>query len=126
MLAAHAALTGSSGGAEGVRDRGMLESAVARPRSAFGGQDLYPTLAEKAAALCHSLVLNHPFIDGNKRIGHAMLEALLLANGSEIVAEVGEAEATILSLAAGTCSLEDLTEWVRLHTQPAPPTGSSP
>lgn len=60
-----------SGGASGIRDLGALESAVAQPHASFGGQDLYPDLITKAAALCFSLVMNHPFVDGNKRVGHA-------------------------------------------------------
>lgn len=60
-----------SGGSAGLRDLGGLESALAQPRMTFGGTDLYPTLPEKAAALCFSIVLNHPFVDGNKRVGYA-------------------------------------------------------
>jgi death-on-curing protein len=57
------------GGSAGLRDRGALEAALARPQMTFGGEDLYPDVASKAAALMHSLVMNHPFVDGNKRVG---------------------------------------------------------
>lgn len=102
-----------SGGSAGVRDRGALDSAVAQPRMTFGGQDLYPTLAEKAAALGFSLVKNHPFVDGNKRIGHAAVEVFLVLNGHEIAAEVDEQEQVILGLASGSRSRAKFTEWLR-------------
>jgi death-on-curing protein len=69
-----------------------LESATAQPRKTFGGEDLYPDLPAKAAALAFSLINNHPLVDGNKRIGHAALETLLVLNGFELDAGVDEAE----------------------------------
>jgi death-on-curing protein len=104
------------GGASGIRDLGALESAIAQPRQSFGGQDLYPDLTSKAAALCFSLVLNHPFVDGNKRIGHAAMETSLIINGSELRAPVDEQERIILDLAAGNLSREDFVEWMARHT----------
>lgn len=71
VLDLHRRVMEQSGGATGLRDLGMLESAVAQPRQTFAGVDLYPSLAAKAAALGFSLIQNHPFVDGNKRIGHA-------------------------------------------------------
>ena len=68
VISLHSLLISQSGGSSGLRDRGALESAVAQPEASFGGQDLYPDLASKAAAFCHSLIQNHPFIDGNKRV----------------------------------------------------------
>ena len=79
VLELHRLTLEQSGGLSGVRDFGGLDSAVAQPRMTFGGQDLYPNLPEKAAALGFSLVCNHPFVDGNKRIGHAALETFLVA-----------------------------------------------
>ncbi len=84
----------------------------------FGGEDLYPTLLEKAAALGFSLIMNHPFVDGNKRIGHAALETFLLLNGMEIKAPVDEQEATILSLAAGEIDRGCFLEWLRSRSVP--------
>jgi len=101
-----------SGGADGIRDRGGLESAVAQPAMTFSGQDLYPTLVEKAAAICFSLVMNHPFIDGNKRAGHFAMETFLLLNGKEIAATVDEQEQIILRLAAGEIERDELSEWL--------------
>jgi len=72
VIRLHAAVVADTGGAKGVRDLGALESAVAQPRMTMGGVNLYGTIEEKAAALCYSLVLNHPFEDGNKRIGHGL------------------------------------------------------
>jgi death-on-curing protein len=116
ILDLHERLLADSGGASGVRDLGAIESAVAQPHAAFGGQDLYPDLVAKAAALCFSLVMNHPFIDGNKRIGHAAMETFLLLNGHEIDCDVDEQERVILQLAAGDLSRNAFSEWVRLHT----------
>ena len=77
----------------------------------FGGRDLYPTLSEKAAALGFSIIRNHPFIDGNKRIGHATMEVFLILNGYEIDASVEDAEGVILQLASGDMGREELTAW---------------
>lgn len=71
VLALHRALLEASGGADGLRDLGLLESALAQPRASFGGIDLHASLAAKAAALGFCLALNHPFVDGNKRVAHA-------------------------------------------------------
>ena len=79
-------------------------------RAAAGGEDLHPTLAEKAAALGYSLVSNHAFIDGNKRIGHKAMETFLILNGFEISAPIDEAEQTVLRLATGELAHEG---WVR-------------
>lgn len=68
VISLHCLLIAQSGGSSGLRDRGALESAVAQPEAGFGGEELYPDLASKAAALGHSLIQNHPFVDGNKRV----------------------------------------------------------
>ncbi len=107
------------GGSSGLRDLEAVESAVAQPRMTFGGADLYPTLVEKAAALCFSLVKNHPFVDGNKRVGHAVMETFLVLNGLEIDASIDEQEQLMLSVAAGQLSREALVEWVRGHVREA-------
>src|SRR5579864_4580893 len=72
----HRAILEQTGGAGGIRDLGLLDSALAQPKATFGGSDLHATVVDKAAALCVSLVQNHPFVDGNKRIGHATMETL--------------------------------------------------
>jgi death-on-curing protein len=102
-----------------------LEAAVALPRQTFGGADLYPTLAEKATALSFALIQNHPFADGNKRVGHAAMAVFLRLNGYGLVATVDEAEAAILGVAAGRWSQADLLVCVErhLHPLPTPPAG---
>lgn len=115
-LELHERLIASSGGAIGIRDLGALESAVSQPHASFGGQDLYPDVMAKAAALCFSLVMNHPFLDGNKRVGHAAMETFLLLNGFEINSEVDEQEKIVLSLAAGQFDRNDFVLWLREHT----------
>jgi death-on-curing protein len=88
VLQLHRRILEQSGGASGIRDLGLLESVLAQPRMTFGGEDLYPTLLEKAATLGFSIILNHPFIDGNKRTGHAATETFLVLNGMAINASV--------------------------------------
>jgi death-on-curing protein len=104
-----------SGGSTGLRDIGGLESAIAQPRMTFEGKDLYPTIIDKAGALCFSLVQNHPFIDGNKRLGHAAMEVFLLLNGYEIQADVDDQEALILGVASGQVSRDGLAIWLTEH-----------
>jgi death on curing protein len=82
------------------------------------GSDLFPTLAEKAAALCFSLVGNHPFVDGNKRVGHAATETFLVLNGAEIDAGLDEQEQIMLDLAAGRINRGQLADWLRQHLTP--------
>ena len=121
LVELHRRLIVQSGGADSIRDLGLAESALAQPQMSFGGEELYPTLADKAAALCFSLVMNHPFVDGNKRIGHAAMETLLVLNGFEMSADVDDAESTILRLAAGELERPDFNDWVAQHIVPAEP-----
>lgn len=107
-----------TGGLEGVRDLGGLESAVAQPQMTFGGKDLYPCLPTKAAALGFSLVCNHPFLDGNKRVGHLAMETFLVLNRQELTAGVDEQERIIIRLAAGELSHEEVAEWIRSRIGP--------
>jgi death-on-curing protein len=103
------------GGAMGVRDLDALESAIAQPRMAFSGQELYPTIVEKASALGFSLVMNHPFVDGNKRTAHAAMETFLVLNGFEIQGSVEEQEKLILQLAAGELKRDEFRAWIGAH-----------
>lgn len=114
----HRRLLEATGGAAGIRDLGALESALAQPKMTLAGSDLYPTLAEKAAALCFSLVGNHPFVDGNKRVGHAAMETFLVLNGAEIDASLDEQERVMLDLAAGRLDRGQLADWLRQHLKP--------
>ena len=109
----HEAQLSAFGGASGLRDRGALEAAIARPAMTFGGEDLYPDAATKGAALMHSLVLNHPFVDGNKRTGAAAAEFFLERNGATLDADDEEMEQLTVSVAAGRVTVEALAIWFR-------------
>ncbi|MFK7972392.1 MAG: type II toxin-antitoxin system death-on-curing family toxin [Bacteroidia bacterium] len=115
VLAIHRNLILESGGANGLRDQRILKSCVETPFMTFGGEDLYPTLIDKAASLGFSLIANHPFVDGNKRIGHAAMEIFLKLNGRVIDASVDEQEALILGIASGEINREIFTNWLRKH-----------
>jgi death on curing protein len=120
VLAVHARVVETSGGSPGMRDFGGLESAVAQPQMTFGGVDLYRGVARKASALAHSLISNHPFIDGNKRVGHAAMEVMLMLNGYEISANVDEQEEIVLAVASGTLSRDAFADWVDQHVVVSP------
>ena len=120
VLELHRLALEQSGGLAGVRDLGGLESALAQPQMTFGGQDLYPSLADKAAALGFSLVCNHAFVDGNKRVGHAAMETFLVLNGWELAADIDEQEQIILQMAAGHLTREEFAIWVQSHMQQRP------
>jgi death-on-curing protein len=114
----HRRLLEATGGPLGIRDLGALESALAQPRMTLAGSDVYPALVDKAAALCFSLVGNHPFVDGNKRVGHAAMETFLVLNGAEIDASLDEQERVMLDLAAGRVDRGQLADWLRQHLKP--------
>lgn len=115
VIMIHEQLIKETGGASGLRDEGMLESALNTPFQTFGGEDVYPSLQQKAARLCLGLVKNHPFVDGNKRIGaHAMLVFLAL-NGIELQHSQEELSDIILQVAAGEIEIKDLLNWILLH-----------
>ena len=115
VLDLHRLVIAQTGGAEPVLDLRALESPIAQPRATFEGRDLHPALADKAAALCNSIILNHPFLDGNKRVGHAAMEIFLMLNGYEVRASLEESERIILDLASGQVTREELGEWLKQH-----------
>ena len=112
VLRLHTFVIFRSGGSSGLRDRALLEPAVAQPHMTFGGRDLYASPVEKAATIGFTLVSNHAFVDGNKRIGHAAMETFLVLNGKQIVASVDEQEAVVTSVAAGKMDRADFTRWL--------------
>lgn len=118
VVALHRRLIATTGGARGIRDLGGLGSALAQPRASFGGDDLYSGVVEKAVALGFALVMGHPFVDGNKRTGHAAMETFLVLNGYELNAPVDEQERVMLELAAGELAREGFLDWVRTHAVP--------
>ena len=112
-LAAHAEQLAEHGGAEGVRDAGALESAMARSRNlAEYGE---PDIAALAAAYAFGIARNHPFVDGNKRTAAVIAETFLSVNGHELAATDAELVVAILALAAGELSEDELADWFRQH-----------
>jgi death-on-curing protein len=117
VLFIHARLIAETGGEHGIRDLGLLLSAVARPGGTFDGDELYPDLYRKAAALMESLINNHPFVDGNKRTGIASAAMFLRINGYRLTASSEEVESFVLSIARGEGSVEIIAEWLNLNTK---------
>lgn len=115
VLTLHRQLIQQTGGSDGVRDSNLLDSALRNPFQSFGGKELYPTLQAKAARLGYGLIKNHAMIDGNKRLGaHAMLVFLVL-NGVELMYTQKELYETILAVADGSQTYEDLLTWIIDH-----------
>jgi len=117
VLELHGLLTRRFGGSSGLRDRGALEAAVARPQMTFGGEDLYADVEAKAAAIFHSLVLNHPLVDGNKRAGAATAELFLSLNDVDLTAEDEELVDITFAVARGEVSAEALAIWLRQRSR---------
>jgi len=115
VLLLHQLMAQATGGSIGVRDDGLLESALESCFATFDGQELYPTKIEKAAKLGYSLVSNHAFIDGNKRIGIYVMLTFLEINGIKISAENQDIVNIGLSLANGTMKYQDLVDWLKIH-----------
>ena len=111
----HTQLIQTTGGSDGIRDVGLLESALESPFQSYGGEELYPSIQAKAARLCYGLVKNHAMIDGNKRIGcHAMLVFLAL-NGYEMVYTQKELSDLILDVAEDRKQQKDILHWLLVH-----------
>ncbi len=119
VVALHQEQLARYGGATGLRDRSGLESAVARPAMTFGGEDLYADIGSKAAALMHSLALNHPFLDGNKRVAAHAAIVFVELNGYEFLATPGELVAITLAVAEGKVQAEALAIWFRQRLRAA-------
>jgi death-on-curing protein len=116
VLAIHDEQLAEHGGQAGVRDRGLLESALSRPQNQFAyGEHVLPRLA---ASYALGISRNHPFLDGNKRASLAVAELFLVLNGSELTATDAECVTTFLHLAAGDLTEDQLTEWIAGHTAP--------
>ena len=115
ILMLHQQLVEQTGGSDGIRDEGLLDSALSAPFQSFDNTDAYPSLQQKAARLCFGLVKNHPFVDGNKRIGaHAML-VFLAVNGVELTYTQTELSDIILQVAASEKEYADLLDWLIRH-----------
>lgn len=117
VLFMHARLIAETGGEHGVLNLGLLQSAVARPQASFDGQDLYPDLFSKAAALLESLIGNHAFVDGNKRTAITSTGLFLRINGYRLTADNQEIVNFTLQCAQGLISLEQVQTWLKSHSQ---------
>ena len=117
VLTLHKSLIDNFGGSHGVRDRPLLESALARPFQTFDGAELYPSIFEKAAALVESILINHPFIDGNKRTGYGLFRIYLGLYGFEISASMENRYELIINIASGTLKFEGIVLWLQQHTK---------
>lgn len=107
-----------SGGTAGLRDEGLLESAVYRPQASFGGQELYPDLFSKAAALGHSLINNHAFVDGNKRVGFEAMRLMLRLNGYDLRASTDAKFEFVLGVATKRITEQDMADWLNARSKP--------
>lgn len=115
VLSLHSELVADFGGSDGIRDEAMLDSALSVPFQTFEGMDLYPGVIEKAARIGFGLVKNHPFVDGNKRIGTHIMLMFLNLNNVELEYEDDELITAILSIASGDMDDEKLQEWIEGH-----------
>ena len=115
VTALHSALIREFGGIDGIRDEGLLESALAAPFQTFGGEPVYPSLQAKAAQLGFGLIRNHHFVDGNKRIGAHTMLVFLAVNGIELRYEQQELIDIVLSVAAGQIDRQGLLQWILDH-----------
>ncbi|MCX6050454.1 MAG: type II toxin-antitoxin system death-on-curing family toxin [Chloroflexi bacterium] len=111
VLFIHMRLIAETGGSAGIRDFGLLAAAVARPQATFDSRDLYPELFAKAAALMDSLVRNHPFVDGNKRVGITSAGLFLRLNGWHLTANQSELEHFTLQVAQSQLNIEKMARW---------------
>ena len=103
------------GGSQGIRDLSALKSALARPFQTYENEDLHPTPIYKAAALIESLLINHPFVDGNKRTGYVAMRSFLISNDFDIEATQEEKYEFVISIASGKVRLEEIVEWLTNH-----------
>lgn len=115
VLTLHAMMARATGGSVGLRDEGLLDSALETAFSGFGGQEFYPTIEEKAARLGHSLIANHAFVDGNKRIGIFVMLTFLQVNGVKLNITNRDVIDAALGVAAGRMDYDGLLAWIRAH-----------
>ena len=115
VLRIHTSMVEVYGGATGVRDMGLLQSAVAMPQASYGGQALHPTIFDQAAAYLYHLVQNHPFLDGNKRIGAASALVFLAINEVQIDGDEDGLVALTMSVASGAAGKDEIAKWLQAH-----------
>lgn len=115
IISLHAQLIEETGGVGGLRDEGLLDSALNAPFQSFGSVEPFPSIQQKAARLGYGLIMNHPFIDGNKRIGAHVMLVFLALNGIELEYTQDELASEILSVASGDSGFEHLLKWIIEH-----------
>lgn len=113
----HSSLIAQTGGMDGLRDENLLDSALKTPFQTFSGGELYPSVFDKAAQLCYSLIENHPFLDGNKRIGVHLTLLFLKLNGVELEYSQQELVNFGLGIASGTVAKDEIKDWLKNHQE---------
>ncbi len=116
VLIIHTDLLQRYGGSAGIRDKGLLESAIAQPQMTVGGKYANKTIFDKAAAYGFHVCMNHPFVDGNKRVAFALMDIFLQKNGWDITAREEEVYSMMMSIASGKLSKTELSSWLKNHT----------
>ena len=120
VLTIHTDLLQRYGGAAGLRDQNLLESALAQPKVTIGGKYANKTLFDKAAAYGFHVCMNHPFVDGNKRVAFVLMDVFLQKNGWEIIAQEEETYSMMMSLASGKINKAQLSSWLKEHSSKSP------
>ena len=108
----HNKLVDDFGGGQGIRDLGGLEAALDRPYATFDQQDLYPTTIEKATAIFESIIINHPFIDGNKRTAYALMRLTLIEGNFDLIASQNEKYEFTIAASKGEIGFDDIKQWL--------------
>jgi death-on-curing protein len=117
VLNIHNLLIDKFGGSKGIRDQGSLESAIHRPFATLDNQNLYPAASDKAAAILESILINHPFVDGNKRTAYVLMRLILINDGYDIVASQEEKYQIVISASIGEARFDDIKIWIEAHLQ---------
>ncbi|MFN3444560.1 MAG: type II toxin-antitoxin system death-on-curing family toxin [Bacteroidia bacterium] len=118
VLSIHNLLIDKFGGSKGIRDQGSLESAIHRPFATFDNQDLYPAASDKAAAILESILINHPFVDGNKRTAYVLMRLILINDGYDIATSQDEKYQMVISASKGEARFDDIKIWIEAHLKP--------
>jgi len=115
VISIHNLLIERFGGIKGIRDKNSLDSALNRPYQTFEGQDLYPSIIEKLAALIESIIKNHPFNDGNKRLGYTLCRLVLLENKMDLDAKEDDKYSFIIQIAENKLNFDEISDWLKKH-----------